>query len=58
MKRPRTATIVAMVALGTVVVASLAAPLVAAAFGHDPADIDLLGRFQPPSGEHPLGTDR
>jgi peptide/nickel transport system permease protein len=37
--------------------ASLAAPLVAAALGHDPNAVDLLGRFAPPDRAHPLGTD-
>lgn len=36
---------------------SLAAPLAAAWLGHDPNAVDLLGRFAPPSAEHPLGTD-
>jgi peptide/nickel transport system permease protein len=37
--------------------ASLAAPLAAAWLGHDPNAVDLLGRFEPPSAAHPLGTD-
>jgi peptide/nickel transport system permease protein len=57
MTRLRTGTKIAMVALGAIAVASLAAPLVAAALGHDPSEVDLLGRFKPPSAEHPLGTD-
>jgi peptide/nickel transport system permease protein len=36
---------------------SLAAPLIAAALGHDPNAVDLLGRFAPPGRAHPLGTD-
>jgi peptide/nickel transport system permease protein len=45
------------VLLAALVVASLAAPLVAASLGHDPNAVDLLGRFAPPSAAHPLGTD-
>jgi peptide/nickel transport system permease protein len=37
--------------------ASLAAPLVAVLLGHDPTAVDLLGRFEASSAEHPLGTD-
>jgi peptide/nickel transport system permease protein len=37
--------------------ASAAAPLVQWALGHDPNAVDLFGRFQAPSAEHPLGTD-
>ena len=37
--------------------AALAAPLVEAALGLDANKVALLGRFQPPSAEHPLGTD-
>ena len=33
------------------------APLLAAALGVDPEQVDLLGRFAPPSAAHPLGTD-
>ena len=36
---------------------SLAAPLLAAWLGQDPNAVDLLGRFAPPSANHPLGTD-
>ncbi|MFQ5774823.1 MAG: ABC transporter permease [Kiloniellaceae bacterium] len=36
---------------------SLAAPLVEAALGLDATAVDLLGLKQPPSPEHPLGTD-
>ena len=49
------------VASGVVLVllalASAAAPLIALVLGHDPNAVDLLGRFQPPSAAHPLGTD-
>jgi len=44
-------------ALGVLALLALAAPLVAAAFGVDPAAADLAGRFRPPSLAHPLGTD-
>jgi peptide/nickel transport system permease protein len=43
--------------LGTLAVASVGAPLIQAALGHDPTEVDLLNRFQPPSLAHPLGTD-
>ena len=36
---------------------AVAAPLIAAALGHDPNEVDLLARFQAPSASHPLGTD-
>jgi len=36
---------------------ALAAPLVEVALGVDGQSVDLLGRFQPPSAAHPLGTD-
>jgi peptide/nickel transport system permease protein len=36
---------------------AMATPLVAGALGIDPAAVDLLNRFQPPSAAHPLGTD-
>jgi peptide/nickel transport system permease protein len=37
--------------------ACAAAPLVQWVLGHDPNAVDLFSRFQPPSAEHPLGTD-
>jgi peptide/nickel transport system permease protein len=37
--------------------ASLAAPLVAAWLAVDPDEVNLLNRFAPPGGDHPLGTD-
>lgn len=37
--------------------AVLAAPLIEWALGLDANYVNLLGRFQPPSAEHPLGTD-
>jgi len=36
---------------------TLAAPLIEAALGLDANRVDLLARFAPPSGKHPLGTD-
>jgi peptide/nickel transport system permease protein len=36
---------------------SLASPLIGSLLGQDPNTVDLLARFQPPSAEHPLGTD-
>ena len=43
--------------LTAIAAASLAAPLVAAVLGADPAAVDLLDRFAGPSAVHPLGTD-
>ena len=43
--------------LGTLALAAISAPLVAAWLGHDPFAPDLLARFEPPSATHPLGTD-
>jgi peptide/nickel transport system permease protein len=45
------------VLLCTFVLLSLAAPLFAWWLRLDPNAVDLLGRFQPPGSEHPLGTD-
>jgi peptide/nickel transport system permease protein len=43
--------------LAAIAAATLAAPLVAALLGADPAAVDLLDRFAGPSAAHPLGTD-
>lgn len=43
--------------LALLLLAALAAPLAAAALGHDPFLPDLFNRFAPPSALHPLGTD-
>lgn len=43
--------------LALLVLAAAAAPLVEAALGLDAEAVDLFGRLQPPSPEHPLGTD-
>jgi peptide/nickel transport system permease protein len=43
--------------LAAIAAASLAAPLVAAMLGADPAAVDLLERFAGPAAAHPLGTD-
>lgn len=43
--------------LGLFGIAALAAPLIVALLGHDPAAADLLNRLQPASWSHPLGTD-
>jgi peptide/nickel transport system permease protein len=48
---------VSAVVLLLLALCSLAAPLFAAWLGHDPNAVDLLGRFAPPSADHPLGTD-
>ena len=37
--------------------AALSAPLVESLLGLDATKVNLLGRLQPPSAEHPLGTD-
>lgn len=55
MSRRLTGAAVAVIA--TLVVLSLAAPLIAWALGHDPEEVDLLARFESPSWSHPLGTD-
>jgi peptide/nickel transport system permease protein len=47
----------AVVVLALLVVLSLSAPLVEMALGIDSNEADLLKRYQPPSFEHPLGTD-
>jgi peptide/nickel transport system permease protein len=47
----------AVVVLALLVVLSLSAPLIEAALGVDANEADLLKRYQPPSPEHPLGTD-
>jgi peptide/nickel transport system permease protein len=47
----------ALCILAVVILLVLAAPLVAAALGHDVNEADLLLRYQPPSRDHPLGTD-
>lgn len=45
------------ITLGGLAVLAAAAPLVAGMLGVDPAAVNLLNRFQPPSTGHPLGTD-
>ncbi|MEQ8817063.1 MAG: ABC transporter permease [Thalassobaculum sp.] len=47
----------AAAALLILVLAAIAAPLVELAMGLDAEAVDLFGRLQPPSAEHPLGTD-
>jgi peptide/nickel transport system permease protein len=47
----------ALCILAVLILVVLAAPLVASALGHDVNEADLLLRYQPPSLEHPLGTD-
>jgi peptide/nickel transport system permease protein len=48
---------VSLVFLAILLVLSVAAPLIAELRGVDPAATDLFKRFEPPSGEHWLGTD-
>ena len=43
--------------LGVLAAAALAAPVAQQWLGHDPFAPDLFRRFEPPSPEHPLGTD-
>jgi peptide/nickel transport system permease protein len=45
------------VTLSALALLAAAAPLIAGALGADPAAVNLLNRFQPPSAGHPLGTD-
>src|SRR4051794_35545428 len=45
---------VGLVILLTIIIATLAAPLLSA---HDPLTVDSMARFKPPSWEHVLGTD-
>ena len=49
--------VASLLLLAAMALAALAAPLVEAALGLDANLVDLLARFQPPSAEHPLGTD-
>jgi peptide/nickel transport system permease protein len=53
----RPGAIFALLVLGTIGTAALCAPLIAAWFGQDVTDTDLLLRYGPPSSEHWLGTD-
>ncbi|MCH8002923.1 MAG: ABC transporter permease, partial [Proteobacteria bacterium] len=46
-----------LIALVALALLSLAAPLAEAALGLDATKVDLLSLKQPPSAEHPLGTD-
>ena len=46
-----------LIALTLLALVSLAAPLIETGLGLDAAKVNLLGRFQPPSAQHPLGTD-
>jgi peptide/nickel transport system permease protein len=50
-------TLIALALIVGLAALSLAAPLISAWLGQDPNAVDLLSRFQPPSAEHPLGTD-
>lgn len=43
--------------LGVLALAGLLAPWAAGYLGLDPYEPDLFARFEPPGGEHPLGTD-
>jgi peptide/nickel transport system permease protein len=52
--KPAVVSLAALLLLG---LSALAAPLVEAALGLDATAVDLFMRAQPPSPEHPLGTD-
>ena len=49
--------VVSGIVLALLGLSALLAPLVQMALGTDPEAIDLMARFAPPSGAHPLGTD-
>ncbi len=55
--RRRPAAVASLGLLLVIGILCLAAPLVARLLGTDAETIDLLGRLQPPSPAHPLGTD-
>ncbi len=50
-------TLAAAAILATLVVLSLAAPVLETLLGHNPEEVDLSARFESPSLSHPLGTD-
>lgn len=50
-------TLAAAAVLATLIVLSLAAPLLEILLGHNPEEVDLAARFEGPSLSHPLGTD-
>jgi peptide/nickel transport system permease protein len=47
----------AFVVLAILIVLSFAAPMIEGLLGHDANEANLLLRYQPPSADHPLGTD-
>ncbi|HSR70802.1 MAG TPA: ABC transporter permease [Kiloniellales bacterium] len=49
--------LISLVGLVLLAAAAAAAPLIEAALGVDATAVDLFGIKQPPSAEHPLGTD-
>lgn len=49
--------VVSLFVLVVLAVAALAAPWIEAALGVDAEAVNLFSRMQPPSAEHPLGTD-
>ncbi|MBC8337680.1 MAG: ABC transporter permease [Alphaproteobacteria bacterium] len=49
--------VVSACGLALMALAAMAAPLAAALIGADAETVDLFNRFQPPSWQHPLGTD-
>ena len=55
--RGRPLVLAAVIVLALLVVLSAAAPLIERLMGIDANEADLLQRFQPPSAEHPFGTD-
>ncbi|MDD9876916.1 MAG: ABC transporter permease [Magnetovibrio sp.] len=55
--RRHTLAVASGAALGLLALVSIAAPGIETALGADATAVDLFGRFQPPSAQHPLGTD-
>ncbi len=49
--------VASLLVLTTLAAGALAAPWIADALATSPDQVNLFGRFEPPSAEHPLGTD-
>src|SRR4051812_49993377 len=54
---PRPLVLASLAFLLALSLATALAPAVAALLGQDPEAVDLLARAEPPSADHPLGTD-
>src|SRR4051794_41242670 len=54
---PRPLVLASLAFLLALSLATALAPAVAALLGQDPEVVDLLARAEPPSADHPLGTD-